>query len=43
MAGKFKKNSQDQPQVSFLVALDLLASGRFKFVEDEYNVSPMNK
>jgi hypothetical protein len=40
-AGKFRKGANQS--VTFLVALDLLASGRFKFAESQYNVSPMSK
>ena len=38
-AGKFKKVDQ----VSYLAALDLLASGRFKLIENELNISPLSK
>lgn len=41
-AGKFKRLPTGTT-ACFMPALDLLASGRFKFPENDFNISPMSK
>lgn len=44
LVGRFiKKNYSDREICCFIPHLDFVESGRFKFAENEYNVSPLNK